>query len=781
MKQFLKSALRNFIRKPATNLINFMGLSISLALVIVLAVYCYSELTTDHFHKNIDRVYLCTMSDEYYHSSVLLKDQVDQSIHAVELAVRVGCTGEPSPFRVSDKDLVNSDMLFADDGFFDLFTYQTVAGNPELALKEPLTLVVTKAFAEKLFGTADAVGKTVKFNNDKLFTVAAVVEKPQGNSMFSFNAVTSVSTKRIIFPNPEEFSRWGWTSVLTFMRLKSGARPEEISKNILSVIPETERKMYEGGKLIPFTKLYFSDFYTYFLHLGNKRKVMVLLVVSALILVIALVNFINISSSQWLEKIRQTGVKKVLGARRSAIVLDILSGSFLFFLAALLFAVTLAFVAMPFIRHYTGIGFDRGLLLSPSFWMISVASVFVLSALFSLLPALRISSSKAVDNLKKTSGGHASGSKVRGILVAGQFAIAIVLIAFTVLVQKQVHFGSSSLGVNQENIIGIKLSAQLQDKKDVLKKILEEKPGIGEIAFTQYYPAGKALNHLVTIKETEQGRTHFDFYTFCADAEFFKIMGLQLKEGRFYSGDLSTDEGKVLVNETFVREHKMDKPVGEKIDALGGESEIVGVLKDFHYESLNVPIGSLVIQNEKEASYCLVQLQTSDFSSLHRIVGDISSEMAKLSPSFPVEVSFFDQAVENMYQSELQFRRAFTLFSGSAIMICCMGILAMSLFACQRRIKEIGIRKVNGARISEVMTMLNKDFVKWVAIAFVVACPIAYFTMNKWLENFAYKTTLNWWIFALAGVLALGIALLTVSWQSWKAATRNPVEALRYE
>jgi len=229
----------------------------------------------------------------------------------------------------------------------------------------------------------------------------------------------------------------------------------------------------------------------------------------------------------------------------------------------------------------------------------------------------------------------------------------------------------------------------------------------------------------------------------------------------------------------------MENPIGAKFVMGFGEnpplSEIVGVVKDFHYKQVNVPIGSLIIKNDTYASYCLVSASTRNFKSLSSFVQYVKDETNKLSPSFPVEISFLDQAVENMYQSELQFRRTFTLFAGCAIVICCLGILAMSMFACQRRIKEIGIRKVNGARVSEVLAMLNRDFVKWVAIAFVIATPIAWYAMNKWLESFAYKTSLSWWIFALAGLLALGIALLTVSWQSWKAATRNPVEALRYE
>ncbi|HEY3390876.1 MAG TPA: FtsX-like permease family protein, partial [Prolixibacteraceae bacterium] len=280
-------------------------------------------------------------------------------------------------------------------------------------------------------------------------------------------------------------------------------------------------------------------------------------------------------------------------------------------------------------------------------------------------------------------------------------------------------------------------------------------------------------------------KKQLNFDTFNADGAFFGMLGLQLTKGRFYSEDLTTDTKKMVVNETFLRENKMENPIGAKfVMGMGtdaGLSEIIGVVKDFHYKAVNEPIVALVIQNEPNAFYCLVSLQTTDFKSLHRTIDEIKAASSQLSPSFPVEISFFDQAVENMYKSELEFQRTFSLFAGCAIVICCMGILAMSLFMCQRRIKEIGIRKVNGATIAEVITLLNRNFVKWVAIAFVIATPIAWYSMNRWLENFAYKTELSWWIFVLAGLLALGIALLTVSWQSWKAATRNPVEALRYE
>jgi putative ABC transport system permease protein len=354
-----------------------------------------------------------------------------------------------------------------------------------------------------------------------------------------------------------------------------------------------------------------------------------------------------------------------------------------------------------------------------------------------------------------------------------------VLISFTILVQKQVRFGSSNLGFDQSNIICIKLTEQLIRKKEVLKSLLEGNSAITKISFSSFYPGN--TNQYREAELTLNGeKKQISYDLFSADAEFFKMLGLQLISGRFYADNLSSDKEKLVVNEAFLRENKITSPLGGTV-FMGKSYEIIGVIKDFHYKPFSQPIGSLAIRNESNGSYCLLNTQSGNFTMLYTTVKSIKKTVSELSPSFPVEVSFFDQAIRNMYQSELRFRRAFSLLAGCALVICSLGILAMSVFACQRRIKEIGIRKVNGAKIHEILLMLNKDFIIWVGIAFLIATPVAWFFMHKWLLNFAYKTDLSWWIFGLAGIIVLGIALLTVSWQSWKAATRNPVEALRYE
>ncbi len=781
MKYLFKTIIRNFTRRPVTNLINLLGLSISLALVIILSVYCYSELTTDNFHKNGERVYLYGLDDHVYTPGIL-KENIDAKVPGVESTVRISGTWEAPVFQSENKEPFTSDLIFADKDFFRLFTYKFIEGNPETALKEPMSVAITKSLSHKLFGNESAMGRSIKLNNDKSLIVSAVIEEPNANSCLTFSSVTNMATRKIVQENEGEYTEWGWCDFQTFLLLKKGVDRDNTAKTILSLFPEESQKDYMNAKLTPLKKIYFSKFSLFgsnYLVNGDKKKIQILLLVASLVLLIALINFINISSSQWQEKIRQTGVLKIMGATKFSILRNTLAESFLFFLAALIISIELVNVVSPFIKNYTGIHYNQRLINSAGFIIISITIIILVSIALSILPALRISSSKVVDNLKKTISSNKTGFSFRGFLVILQFTIAIVLISFTVLVQKQVRFGSSNLGFNQNNIISIKLTDQLNKKKDVLKNILKEISAVKKISFSAFYPGNtnQSRDTEVTLNG-EKKPVSFDLFS--ADAEFFEMLGIKLVSGRLYTDDLSTDKNKIVVNETFLRENKIADPLGGTV-VMGNSYEIIGVIKDFHYKPLNQLIAPLAIRNEANTSYCLIALQTKDFKSLYSTVNSIRKSMSDLSPSFPVEVTFFDQAIQNMYKSELRFRRTFSLFAVSAIVICCLGILAMSIFASQRSVKEIGIRKVNGAKIYEILLMLNKNFVKWVGIAFIIACPVAWFIMHKWLNNFAYKTEMSWWIFALAGIIALVIALLTVSWQSWRAAARNPVEALRYE
>ncbi|WP_319500219.1 ABC transporter permease [uncultured Draconibacterium sp.] len=783
MKNTVKLIFRNLLRKPVATGINLLGLSVSLALVLILSAYSVSEFSTDKFHKNHKNIYMVQPGDEWFNTPAILKSTIDTQVPGVVKSVRIRDKWSPPVFQIGNENPVESDMIFSDKDFFEMFDYQTLDGDLTTALDAPMSLVLSKKLAVRLFGDEPAVGKTVKLDNRHLLTVTAVLKDQPLNTIFSFNSISNIETIKRVQPNPGDFTNWGWNNYKTFLLLDQKADPTVVKNEIKNLYPDDEQESLEQFKLLPLNDVYFSfhSNFIWFIRSGNRLQVISLMVVAMLVLLVALVNFINISVAHWRDKIKQTGILKVIGAKRLEIVATMLLETLLIFTISFLLAWLIVYNILPVLSAQTTISFNPRIIYSGRFLLIALTSIFLLSIVCSLLPSFRIATSDTIDNLKKKVSPVPSQSVRKGIMVSAQFAVAIVLILFTFLVQKQVQYGSSNLGRNQENIVGIEFTNQLTEKKNVLLDELRAQSNVDDVVFTQYFP-GEMNSGWAFELQLKDEKKDVEFRTFSADAGFFEIMGLQLLKGRFYTDELETDKHKVVVNEQFCSEFGISDPLGGIITRSNGiDYEIIGVVKDFHFRPVNEAIAPLVIRNDNYASIALVKIGTKNFADMRNTFENIRAMTSELSPSFPVNVSFFSQAVEHLYQEEVKFRKAFTLFAVCAIVISCMGILAMSLFTIQNRIKEIGIRKVNGAKVSEILSMLNKDFIKWVAIAFVIACPIAWYAMNKWLENFAYKTNLSWWIFALAGVLALGIALLTVSWQSWRAATRNPVEALRYE
>lgn len=785
MKYALKLAFRNLKRNPVINFINLFGLSTSVAIVILLSSYCNSELSTDHFQKYGDRVFLITGSETQLFTPDILWEHLENEIPDIERVVRITESWEEPVFQTGKREPLASRFIFADEGFFDLFTYHTCQGNLKNVLRDPESIILTKKEALRLFGKSEVIGETVKLDNKYLFTVKAVILEPEYNTFLKFNAILPVSSMPMLRNYPDEFTNWNISNFQTFILTREGNDPHILEKNILHVFNshmDKENRYSDTIHLLPLKDIYFSSIevgWLNFIRTGNKQKVIILMMVAVLILMIALINYINISSSGYPERIRQAHIQKILGASGLQIIRNILMESFLLFVISVWLAILLVEFIRPHIHNYTGITFNSTLIYTPEFFLILMASAVLISILSGLSHAIPIYYSSMPDKLKPIK--TRNKSAIRTFLVVGQFLIAIVLISFTFLVQKQIRFGEVNLGFKNENILAIKLTTQLFESRAVFRNQLKALSGIKDISFSQFCP-GKDISFWI-FPILNNGKTiNASFNTFDADAEFFKMMGIELIKGRFYTDTLPTDKNKVIVDETFLTFNNIPDPIGA---TFGGEHndvfEITGIMKDFHFKPVNETIAPLAIKNRDYASYCLVQIINNDFRSIRNSINNIRNISDDLSPDFPVEISFIDSAIEDMYQSEIRFRKTFFLFAGCAILISCLGILALSLYICQNRTKEIGIRKVNGATILNIFGLLNKDFLKWVLIAFVISCPVSWYVMRKWLENFAYKTNLSWWIFAVAGALALLIAFITVSFHSWLAARKNLVEILRYE
>lgn len=779
---FLKLIYRNFTQSFFTNLINLIGLAISLTLVLFLSVYCYSELTTDNHHKNIKDIFLFRRSNNGVYTPGVLTETIKGKIPGLKTVVRTAPSWETAVLKVADREAIEADIMFADNDFFNIFSYEQIEGNLATALNEPLSIILSSDLSQKLFGREPALGKQILYNNGRVLTVSAVFKKPQKNTCLRFSSLASMDTKKLLEPQNGEFTEWKWSNFQTFFLLEKGYNPMSVTNAILQFIPENEKGNYIKASLLPFKNIHFSqlNFFENNFKMESRKKVVALLLVAIMVLFIALINFKNIFSSQLNKRIKQIGIMKVFGAGKFIIIIRILSESFIFFLVAFLIAQQSASAISPFFRNFTRIEFNDSIITSGVFISISLISIFVLSILFSIIPALKIAKSEIIDNLHKGVTGNRAHPGNRW-LVSFQFAVSISLIAFTILVQRQVKYGTDSFGMHQENTICIKLTPQLRSGMDILKQTLENDPLVDKVSFSQYYPGKPVSNWGVDISLNGEKKSIL-FDSFCADEEFFNIMGIKPVSGSLYSDDQTSDKIRLVVNESFVKEYNIsDLSDIDPFTLYGKKAEVVGIVRDFNYKPINVRIAPLIIMNDKSYIYCMVHFKTTGFETLDKLTKHIKKIVSEISPSFPVEISFLDNAIQDMYISEISFRRTFLILAIAAIVLCCMGILAMSMSECERRVKELGIRRINGAKSSEIMLMLNKKLVVWVIVAFLIAIPVTWYLMKLWLRNYVYKTEISWWIFIVAGFLALIIALLTISWHTLKASTRNPVDSMRYE
>ncbi|MCG8310189.1 MAG: ABC transporter permease [Cytophagales bacterium] len=784
MKYTIKLFYRNFRKNFTVNVINVGGLTLSMAVVLMLAAYCYSELTTDLYHADAKQKFLVGSSHDLNENEIvtpgILADHLMTEIPEIQNVVRLAGTWSPPVVKTQNGESFETNLMYADNGFFDMFSYTVVAGELGSALADPFSAVLSEEEATRLFGSTDVVGQHIILNNQYHVKVTAVISAMKYNSFLDFEILLPVSAIPKIPLIDNDFNTWTNWLFMTFVHLRNEATVENAELSIEAIFDahkSTEDELAPDIRLIPVRDVYFSNIdnaWLDFLVIGNKPKVLILTMVAVLIFFMAIINYLNISSFGLQDKMHLSGLFKIIGANQKQLFKSSMLEAVITFVGVGWLAIILAEVLRPSVQRFTGLAYSEEILLAPGFIAISIGLVTSVGIVSNLMNAIKTASTLPINSVRKRSANN-KGNLFQGALVVIQFCATISLISFTILINKQIKFGGKDLGFENENIIAIEQTAQLNN--EVLKERLLNQSHIETISLTTFYPT-KPCSQWGAHLMTEGGEKYIQFTVIDGDANFKDMIGLELISGRNFSNKIETDRNKVLVNESFVKKHEIKNPIGASIN---DRFEIIGVVRDFHFKAKNYAIAPLVILNRGAVSHILVKTYSGNFEELSDVVESIKEISAELSPDFPVEVSFLDTAVENMYRQEIQFRRSFTSFSGCSVLISCLGILALSLFASQKRTKEIGIRKVNGAHVEDVLLLLNKDFIRWVCVAFIIATPIAWYAMNKWLGNYAYKTEIRWWIFLLGGGIALFIALLTVSWQSWTAARKNPVEALRYE
>lgn len=788
LKQNVLLFLRNVKRNKSTFLINTTGLGIGIASFLVLALYVYNDLTYNQFNKNLANIYRVREGESIQTKGPLFP-KILEDIPEVENGTRIF---DWDWFRLGYGDVAfQENLLYVDDGFFSVFTFPFAQGMASQVLHEKYSAVISKPFAKKYFGDAPAVGKELRIGFEDMFlTVRGVVDIPE-NSSVRFDIVTSYETGEEISPWIKDVHDWYNTFSETYLVLQDGISPNSIQSKLQDIVRENFLPVGENKTVLDL--LPFADYHSEVE--SNKALIVILVLVALGILGIAIVNFINLTITQSLSRTKEIGIKKVHGAAKRHLMYQIMVESFFMGLVALVFGVVLV---ITFLLPMFNALFDAGL----SFQSVSILylgglllGIWVVVGLVSgVVPSLLWAKGKLIDSLKGKvfSGNRPIFSKYSSIVI--QFVIAIVLISGTLLIRKQIDYMvEKDPKFDNENVIVARTDYwQHRDldvasqNLEVISKELNASPYVLSVGFTGSVPGEYDENYNTFYPEAKSTVPNIHLRKAYVGKNYFKTMGIPVLSGHGFDQPPTSLGNTVVLNKTAMKALGFEKAEGQ-ILREGSESgqsyRIIGIIDDFSYQGSqheNQPLAHFYSERENFMDWDYLTIRAKKGSGL-QVVRLLQEKWKQMLPQGTLSHFFADSKLNEYYKEYERVNTLITWFSILAIILSCIGLFALSSYAIAQRTKEIGIRKVNGATITQILSLLNRDFLKWVVLAFLIAVPLAWYGLEKWLEGFAYKTNISWWIFALAGVTTFTIALLTVSWQSFKTAITNPVEALREE
>jgi len=805
---YLKLTFRNIKRYKIYSFINLSGLAVGLATAIVIGIYVFTELSYDKFHKNLHRIYRVGTDFEFGGGGVRLASTnfplgpvLKTEFPEVENSVRLRRLADKTPVQYLEKHFLEEDVFYSDPSIFKIFSFNVIEGNAESALEVPYSIVLTKTIAEKYFKKEAPIGKLLKVAGDeKLYTVTAVVDDVPKNSHIKFTILVSFESMRQQVGTQME--RWmGDFQNYTYIILHKDADykkleakfPELIQKNIGELLAATKGKFELF--LQPLNSIYlYSETLNEFPQKGDIRYIYIFSGIALLILIIACINFLNLSTARSAARSKEVGVKKVLGAKRSQILFQFLTESILFTSIALCLAIAVISTLWPLINQYTGLN-DSVLWNNKLIFSVALSALILLIGIAAgLYPAFFFSSFKPEFVLKFLKIGRRS-SHFRNGLVVVQFIISTVLIVSTLIIMNQLNYiQNKKLGFKKDNIVVVPFDYKASLRSiESLKSDLLANPDILNVTTSSAVP-GQFSRQNLFVPEGFTVENAPIINAINADKDYLPSMKLELISGRNFSDEFPGDKkNSIIINESAAKRFGWENPIGKRITELAREHPtkiVIGVVKDFHFLPLYFKIDPLIIENEeagpdpsihhynRPVNYFLVSIAPVNFK---KSVDYIKSILENKNSPLPYESFFLDDDFNQIYKSEVQLSQIFSYFTGIAIFLACLGLFGLAAYTSEQRTKEIGIRKVLGATVTSMIFMLTNEFVKWVLLANLAAWPAAYYFMNKWLQDFAYRIEISWWMFALSGGIALVIALATVSFQAIKAATANPVESLKYE
>jgi len=808
IRNYIKTAYRSLLKNKGFTLLNVLGLSLGLASCLLIIFYVVDELSYDRYNAKADRIYRVNEDLKLGENNVLyavcmppLAQTLKSDFPYVENTVRIK-NAFSRHVKKGAENILENNVAFADPSLFDVFTLPMISGKPQTALAEPNSVVLTESAAKKYFNSANVVGRTLTFDDKDAYKVTGVIKDIPRNSHFNFDFFISMST----WPDSRS-DEWLRSDYNTYVLFKDAAD----HKKLEAALPAFLSK-YSGPQMRSQLKMSTAAFEksgSYFrlnltaltdIHLKSNRSgelgpnstvqyVYIFSAIALFILLIACVNFMNLSTARSANRAREVGVRKVLGSPRKYLVFQFLTESILITLVATLIAFFAAVVLLPAFNQLSG----KNMVINAQMlaWLIPalLCIILVVGSLAGTYPALFLSGFQPINVLKGKLSAGFKGGGLRSFLVVMQFSISIFLIVGTLVIHNQLNYiQSKDMGYNRNQVLIIQNAFELGNQAQTFKQEVKQLPGVADATLTGYLPTASQKNTSIFFKDAsfDQKKALFP-QTWEVDEDYIKTLDMKMAAGRSFSADMLTDSSAIIINEAAAKFLGLDNPLnkplyrsngGEQVVANSKQYHIIGVVKDFNFASLRDVVSPMVLVMGHNNGALAIRADTKNLPAL---LSRIKEQWSGLSPNVRMNFSFMDKDFEAIYRTEQRTGAVSIVFTSLALLIACLGLFGLAAYAADQRTKEIGIRKVLGASVSAITTMLSFDFIKLVFIAILIALPAGWYLMNLWLRDFAYRVNIEWWELALAGFAAILIAFITIGFQSIKAALSNPVNSLRSE
>jgi putative ABC transport system permease protein len=774
-KNYLKIALRNFFRHKGYTFINTAGLAIGIACCILIMLWVQDELSYDRFHENAEDLYVATFSNGSKVTptalSPYLKAEYPEVIHSTRYA-----TQGKILLKYEDTDIYQEGGVMVDSDFLKMFTIPFLKGNPETALESPISILLSEEVARKLFGSSDPIGRTLNMNTSVDMKVTGVFEDYPSNSHISFQFIFPIA---LVMANNKDYETWDYNNIRTYVLLRKNTPVDSVDAKIRDVVERHRPQDKRAMSLQPITRVHLNPLYQ---SGGTILYVYLFSALAFFILLIACINFINLTTARSSNRAKEVGIRKTVGACRSHLVRQFFGESLLLTLIASVLAIGLVYLFLPMFNNLTGKSFTWELLLQRMVVLCIFGIILLTMLMAGSYPSFLLSRFQPIKVLKENQMTGMKGAFFRRILVVLQFSLSVFLILGTLMVYRQVHYlRERDVGYDRDNIVYFDIGSRFRKNIETIKTEWLSHSNILGVTMTDIAPYRWMSN-------AGYGDVHWEGKTnqqvkmvmISVDYDYLDTFGLKMAQGRFFSKEYSTDATDAyVINQAAVREMEMDDPIGKELRVWDLKKHIIGVVEDYNFESLRNEIVPMAMRIDPNWYFqACIRISSQNIPDTLAFLEDRWNEMY---PEYPFEYQFLDETIQNQYGAEQSIGKLVTVFTLLALFISCLGILGLSSYTAEQRTKEIGIRKVLGASVSSIVRQISKEFVVLVVIANVVIWPVAYFIMNRWLQRFAYRISIGWWSFVLTGVGVLVVSLLTVSWQILRAATANPADSLRYE